>query len=319
MHSLWHVKVSRQSRADTSCGKTYFYHAYSIWLFTRSDLKTIVIPSSLFGVLNSTYILLNAEDKFDIHWPLALWRAFLALFWVWINLLPFNIDNQRRDDAIIEDRLNKPWRTMPSGRMTPMQAKISMFCIYVTALFSSLRIGGAKQCLTMMFLGFIYNELRLADRGWFSRNAVNALGFCCFASGALEVALPMSIQALPAVQLQVFPCLGVTAGVVFSTVQLQDMADQGGDSLRNRVTMPLALGDSLTRHLTAVAMVTWLILCPRFWNLGLGSSIVFGGLGGTIAYRTLAFRSVSADQRTFLLWNIWVSLLYSFPLLTILC
>ncbi|RYC57894.1 hypothetical protein CHU98_g8304 [Xylaria longipes] len=313
----WQVKLSRQSGAAL-CSRSCLYHAYSIWLFTRSDLKTIVIPTALFGVFNSIFLSLHAEPELDAHWPRLLWRqAVVVLFWVWINLLPFTIDNQRRNKAILEDRLNKPWRTMPSGRMTPMEAKILMLCLYVIALCLSIKIGGTKQCLGLMLLGSMYNELELADRSWFSRNAINALGFFCFTSGALDVALPTSVQVPPAAQTQVFSWLGVIAGVVFSTVQLQDMADQAGDCLRHRMTMPLALGDSPTRWLTAVSMATWSVLCPRFWDLGIGSCLIFGGLGSFIAYRTLAYRSVLADEQTFLLWNIWIAMLYSFPLLAV--
>lgn len=92
-----------------------------------------------------------------------LLRAPLVCFWVWINLLPFAIDNQRQPAAILEDKHNKPWRTMPSGRMTRAQAKRLMVCLYPTAACVSLQIGGIRQCVASMALVFVYNDLNLAD------------------------------------------------------------------------------------------------------------------------------------------------------------
>lgn len=235
----------------------------------------------------------------------------MVVFWLWINLLPFNIDNQRQGRAILEDKVNKPWRPIPSGRMTPTEATILMFCLYPVAVYISLWIGGVRQCLALMWLGFSYNELNLADRSWFSRNAINALGFCFFTSGALEVSISMHLPLS-------HKWFGVICAVVFSTVQTQDMADQEGDRLRNRRTMPLALGDETARWLTAVSMAVWSIICPRFWPLSVGPSFIFAGLGACVAYRTVALRSIGADKRTFLLWNVWMAVLYSLPLFAVI-
>lgn len=291
------------------------FHAHSIWLFTWSDLKTILIPATLFGILNRVAISLNAGDSSVSSCLEGFIRLPLVVFWVWVNLCPFNIDNQRRDIAILEDEINKPWRTMPSRRMTPQEARTLMLCLYALALFVSLGLGGVRQCLALMLLGYSYNEAKLADRSWVSRNGVNALGFCCFTSGALEVALGTTLKYGTTGHEQIFKWLGIISAVVFSTVQMQDMADQEGDRIRQRKTMPLAVGDFTTRWMTAAWMMLWSTICPQFWSLGFKTMFAFGGLGSFVACRTLAFRSVAADKRTFVLWNMWMAFLYSLPLL----
>lgn len=297
---------------------TMRYHAYSVWLFTLSDLKTIVGPQTIFGIFNGIALLRKQEPK-DEESSLALLflRVPVVTFWVWINLLPFAIDNQRQDVAILEDRHNKPWRTMPSGRMTPTQAKTLMCCLYPAAFCVSLYLGGVRQCLFLMVLGYSYNDLRLADWSWVSRNAINALGFCCFASGALEVTLKVPLQIMPVSPeyRRVIEWLGIIAAVVFSTVQTQDMADQEGDLLRNRRSMPLAVGDVTARYFTAVMVTFWAGVCPLYWMVGNGPCLVVWGLGLGIACRTLVFRSLAADKSTFRLWNIWMAVLYALPLL----
>lgn len=297
---------------------TMCYHVYSVWLFTLSDLKTIVGPQTMFGIVNGL-ALYGKQGPRDGHSNviLVVLRIPVVAFWVWINLLPFAIDNQRQDVAILEDKHNKPWRTMPSGRMTPSQAKTLMCCLYPTAFCASLYLGGLRQCLFLMGLGYSYNDLRLADWSWFSRNAINALGFCCFASGALEVTLKAPLQIMPVSteHQRVIEWLGIIAAVVFSTVQTQDMADQEGDSLRNRKSLPLAVGDGTARYITAVMVTFWAVVCPLYWMVGNGPCLVVWGLGIGIACRTLVLRSLAADKTTFRMWNMWMAALYALPLL----
>ena len=83
-------------------------------------------------------------------------------------------------------------------------------------------------------------------------NLINALSFCCFASRALEVALDTPLTREHHFILE---WLGIIAAIVFPTVQTQDMANQVGDQLRHRRFMPLALGDGLTRWVTALSMM----------------------------------------------------------------
>jgi 4-hydroxybenzoate polyprenyltransferase len=286
------------------------YDAYSIWLFTQSDLKTIVIPQTTFGLFCA--LAMQPEVHLWVRVSGILARLPLMLLVVWINLLPFNIDNQRQPAAILEDKQNKPWRTMPAGRMTGKSAKKLMLRLYVVAFFVSIYVGGIRQCLALMVLGFCYNDLELADWSWSTRNAINGMGFCCFASAALEVALnePLSMDRHDVI----VKWLAMIAGIVFSTVQLQDMPDQQGDKLRGRKTMPLTMGDGTARWLTAMPMLAWSTVCPAYWGLGRGPSVALGGLGLAIALRSLFLRSVDADRTTFCLWNLWMACIYAMPL-----
>ncbi|KAF2681999.1 hypothetical protein K458DRAFT_391513 [Lentithecium fluviatile CBS 122367] len=306
---------SNAALSRSASNPSLLFHTYSIWLFTLSDLKTIVVPKTAFGVLNALAFPAHATPRSPniqgMKVTKVLLRAPLVSFWVWINLLPFTIDNQRQPVAVLEDTHNKPWRTMPSGRMTGAQARRLMLCLYPTAACVSARVGGIRQCLTLMVLGFAYNDLNLADWSWMSRNLINGMGFCCFASGALEVALDTPLTGEHRVVLE---WLGIIAAVVSSTVQTQDMADQGGDRLRGRRSMPLTIGDGPTRWVTAVLMVWWAGICAFYWELGNGPRILTGILGLAVAWRTLVQRSCKADKVTFRIWNAWMACLYALPL-----
>ena len=318
-----HKACQNMSLLSQTMTKQWAYHLYSVWLFTLSDLKTIVSTSTAFGLFNGVAVALdNAHTpSSNLHLPAPyqiLSRAPLVLFWVWINLLPFNIDNQRQPKAIIEDALNKPWRTMPSRRLSPEAAKRLMFTLYPIAIISSLLLGNLFQCLSLVFLGFWYNDLRGADANCLVRNFINACGFICFSTGALQVAIGGrgfdGQVAESAFQMRGWWSL-VIAGIVFTTVQTQDMYDQRGDALRNRKTVPLVIGDGPARWSIAIPMSVWCWVTPRLWEssaVGYATPVL---LGLAIAVRTLVRRTEGQDKNTFRMWNVWLMSVYLLPLI----
>ena len=235
-----------------------------LWLFTRNDLQTMVGPSTAFAFLNTLAIptLYDALESAQHPQHLAL-KTPIVVFWAWINLLPFNGDNQRRPSAIDEDRVNKPWRPLPSGRVSSTQAKSITIWGYLIALVTSWALGGFLKSTVLLSLGYWYNGKEGADKSWVSKNIINAVGFMCFASGAADVALQPTSKDL---QLSLFPWLCVIVCVLFTTVQLQDIYDQAGDRARGRKTLPLAVGDSLARWSIALPLAGWCWLCPLYWR-----------------------------------------------------
>ena len=306
----WWAQRARAQDSAHPASSSWTYHLKSIWLFTFSDLKTIVGPKTFFGIMNAM-----AVPVFGIGsapQPSRVLPRFLAVaLWTWINLLPFAIDNQRQPAAIKEDSVNKPWRPLPSKRLTPEQAGRMITILYPIAFLVSIFLGGLKQCIALIVLGYCYNDCGGSDVSWVTRNLINACGFICFSSGAMEVALGEPLTLKP----RLVQWFLIIAGVVFSTVQTQDMYDQAGDSLRDRKTMPLVIGDGQARWVTGSAMSVWCVICPWYWKLNLGVSVLFAGFGGTIILRTFAKRSEVDDKRTFRLWNLWMVFVYSLPLI----
>ena len=287
---------------------------YSIWLFTLTDIKTIIALSVCFGLLNmyaGNSFGLKAEPTFLE----CLQQVPLMLFWVWVNLLPMCIDNQRQPPAIEEDILNKPWRTLPSKRMTPKWAEIIMHIFHGVAIFTSTRIGGLRQCLGLVCLGFWYNRGNGAGSGFIIRNLINGGGYISFLSGAIEVGYGPSM-----INTRMVKWLVLIGTVIVTTVQTQDMPDQVGDAARSRKTMPLMIGDGPARWATAIMMVVWGLFCPYFWRGGVlsadpsHSDMVVTVLAFVISVQSLVFRSVAADKKTWVLWNFWMVMLYTLPL-----
>ena len=285
----------------------------TLWLFTINDLKSIVIPTTAFAILAVlSGPLLTTDSSPQMSATLA--RAPQIVMWTWINLLPFCVDNQRQRNSIEEDAANKPWRPMPSKRLTQGQAlKLFVFSCSA-AIISSLCLGGLTECLLLMGLGIWYNTFGAGDFHWILRNFINACGFTSFALGATKVAIGRQWTSDPLNPAAKYWFLSIGA-VVLSSVQTQDMYDQVGDSIRGRKTLPLVIGDRAARVTIAVSVTFWSICCPTFWSLSLAYQAVSIVFGGVIAYRTLSRRTVPEDKKTFLLWNIWMVMLYLMPLI----
>lgn len=281
------------------------FHLWSIWLFTLSDLKTIVGPSTAFAVSHGC--ILQSDLPNQLTWTLL--RSVPAAFWAWINLLPFAINNQRKTDAIKEDCLNKPWRSMPAKRMSQAQATKLMWALYPVAVATSAYLGALRQSLLLVILGAWYNDFGGADASCLVRNFINACGFVCFTSGALQVAVQLDPFA-NAFLSRWFITIGA---VVFSTIHTQDIYDQNGDSARGRMTVPLVAGDRTARWTIALSMSFWCLFCPWIWDSLISGYIAPVSLGSVVVFRTLKGRDDKYDKNTFRLWNAWLVSLFCLP------
>lgn len=302
--------------------KALWYHLYTLWLFVFSDFKTIVAPSTIFGSTNAW-----AASKYDPHVPGALstpktfsdspksiGRTLAAVSWLLINLIPFAINNQRGERAIAEDSLNKPWRPFPRGRISHQWGTRVMVTLYILApIYSIAFAGGVRHSVALIWLGLWYNNWGGADKNPVIRNIINGLGYTCFASGAMEVALGGSLLSLHPLG-WLGRWLLVIIGIIFSTVQLQDMSDQPGDAKRGRRTVPLVWGDTAARWTIALPMLCWGIWCPIFWGVSSLWFTISMALASLVALRTLMVRSIRGDKQTFRLWNCWIAIIYMLPL-----
>ena len=303
------MKTRQQHRVNSS----QLYHIHTIWLFTRTDLKTIVIPSAVFGAVCTL-----SGPVLTIKAPPSILevakRIPVAAFWAWINLLPFAIDNQRQPDSIEEDAENKAWRPLPSKRLTPEHAKLVMLVSYALAVLSSIYLGGLLQCIALVGLGYWYNALRGADTSCIIRNFINTCGYICFTSGTLHVVSEPSVALLKPAAHQWLLIIG---SVILTTIQSQDMYDQAGDSLRGRWTVPLVMGDSAPRWTIAVPVAFWSWFCPTFWQLGPEGLAVTMIPGTCVIWRILTHRTVKADRISFRIYNLWIVSLYMSPLIAL--
>ena len=134
-----------------------------LWLFTWSDLKTMVIPSTTFAISTSMVeVISHSEAHIQLHVYTLLRRILSILLWAWLNCLAFNINNQKSPAAIQEDSLNKPWRPIPSHRLDKAHVTLMSGASYPVAVLASCCLkGGLTQSLLLALFGYMYNDLRL--------------------------------------------------------------------------------------------------------------------------------------------------------------
>ena len=274
-----------------------------------NDLKSILVPETAFGIFSAlSGPLLTTNPSPSLSTVLS--RLPHVALWTYLNLLIFDLSNQRLLPSLLEDKVNKPWRPLPSGRLSLAQARrLLLFLIPVVTAVCSL-LGALEDTLFMHVLTWMYNDLYGAEEHYAVRNLVNAAGFMCYSYGATRVAAG-SYQLNYVMVYQWVPMIGA---IVLTTLQMQDMSDQEGDAKKGRGTLPLIWGDAFARWSIAIPVVMWSIICPAYWQIEYSGWIPSLVLGALIAGRVLLLRRVENDKVTWKLWCAWTMILYILPL-----
>lgn len=282
-----------------------------MYLTCCNNIADIVIPSLLFGTINS----LIAPRL--MMGPALSWSQILAatpwmFLWSWTNLFMFCLHNQRQADNIAEDAVNKPWRPIPSGRLTAEQARTLLFVLHPLCLALALWLGGFVPYAVLTAFGIWYNELGGADSGLL-KNMINGVGLGCSFAGPLEVATGHSIFS--------GECQGalwtVTLMAAFATTShLQDFRDMAGDSLAGRTTLPLVMGDWPARVSVVAGLALWTEVASQFWGLGWMARSLSLTAELTLSANLFLDRSQPGDSRSWRLWSVWVATLMAMPLMS---
>ena len=163
----------------------------------------------------------------------------------------------------------------------------------------------------MMVLTWMYNDLEGADENYIVRNLINCAGFMCYSSGTTIVAAGYGQYTLTS---RGYRWLGIVGGIIFTTLQMQDMPDVEGDKARGRRTLPLVHGDWAARLSIAIPGTIWSLVCPWFWEVGILGWAMSLAIGALLVGRLLLLRNIEADKATWKVWCVWTTALYLLPL-----
>lgn len=287
--------------------------AVNFWRITSSDFATFVIPNTVFGVgcALAGAPLVSVPD----HTRKAiLCRIPSVVFFNYSNLLVFNLANQRLWEASQEDKVNKPWRPVPSGRMTRTHIRQAMQIIIPLILAINhylLNVGAETACI--LTGTWVYNDLKASEDGMLLRNAIVALALGTYNWTSVKVAIggggssPAQITSLG------YNWVLMNAAVIFTTVHMQDIPDVAGDRSRGRHTIPIRLGQTVARWSLAIMIFVWGPTYTIYWHKTLvGIPAV---LGTYVSWRVLRYRDKPRDDRwTWQLWCTWTATLSLLPL-----
>ncbi|KAF2019986.1 hypothetical protein BU24DRAFT_387164 [Aaosphaeria arxii CBS 175.79] len=290
------------------CQLRAFMH--TLYLFTANDFHTFAIPTTLFatfGALSGPILTTNPNPSILE----VLSKLPAALMIVWANLLIFDISNQRSPAAVEEDKINKPHRPLPSGRISIDATRRLLLVGIPVVLALSWSMGCWQEALLLFTATWMYNDLQGCDEDWILRNFLIAVGYGLFSSAALRV-MTGPEHAITTKGLQ---WIALVTMVMFVTQHICDIKDAEGDRSRGRRSAPIVLGDELVRLSVALPIIICSIVCPAFFGLGIGSYTATVGLGGLVAGRTWMLRDLKSDKLTWKLWALWTVMLFALPLL----
>lgn len=283
---------------------------YLIWLFTESNFPTFVIPNTAFGVLGALAgPCLSTQEKPSIEGTLL--RLPLVALFNWANVYIFDLANQRLPESVQEDIVNKPWRPIPTGRITSEQTRRLMLYSIPTVLGLSFLMGVWRESALILLLTWLYNDLKGGDE--LVRDLIIAVAFGLYNSASLIIAMGSGAEITP----HGYTWIAIISGVILTTMQIQDLKDQAGDRGRGRKTIPLFFGDVVSRWSIAIFVTAWSGCCVFFWGLpswayALPAAQVVT-LGVYIAFHVLMRRAVKDDDRVWRLWCLWLITLYLLP------
>ena len=287
----------------------YISHSFEIfWLLTESDVWTFIVPDTAFGILGALAGPVLTTSKATSFSDVIL-RTPSVLAWNWLNMIVFDLANQRLPVSIAEDRLNKPWRVGPTGRLTSEQMRMLLLVALPVILAISFSLGAWQESSLLFGLTWMYHDLQGGET-IVGRNVIISIAFGLYNGASLRVACG-SENTVNETGLH---WIVIISAIVLSTMQIQDLKDVVGDHMRNRQTMPLIFGDTVTRWSIAVPVLAWSVFCPLYLGLGVLGSGLPVTMGAYVAFRTLWKRSIQADRLSWQIWAFWLISLYVLPL-----
>ncbi|KAI0489565.1 UbiA prenyltransferase family-domain-containing protein [Xylaria cf. heliscus] len=304
VHQWTPKSIVKQSRA-------LHYHLITLFLFTKSDFKTVIFPQSVFA-LSFAFSRSGAAQLYQYGPGDVALRILYMLVWIWLHLLVEDIANQKLDSSIVEDTINKPWRPIPAGRLTVMEARNLIQVAVVAALVLSVFLGALLPSTTLMTMIWLYNDLDGSSTGPLIRNLLNAAGLACFGWGGVCVLLAGATGDGNMTR----DWLLLTAAIVSTTVHVQDLPDKEGDKARKRRTAPLVYGECWTRWSVTVLALFWSLVCPAFWRVSFRYAAAPLGISSIMGAVILLGRNPSHSEIGWKLWCLWITVIFVLPLLS---
>ncbi|THH21270.1 hypothetical protein EW146_g250 [Bondarzewia mesenterica] len=279
MLSLSHSQVSTVSRQSWQASIEPFFRA--LLLFTKSDVKTIVFPVTVFAYLSA--------PSTSIDCLLA------AIVWTWLGLLQFCVSNQTMNFE--EDMSNKPWRPIPSQLIDVPTARMLRWILLPICLVLSIHddVFWPGVGLSVAFL--THNELDLGSH-WFLRSVCNSWGYAMFNAGAANIALPDYVLDQHTVL-----SVACNALIILTTIHAQDFRDQEGDKLSGRRTLPILFPEA-SRISILVLIVGWTIALNIFFGFHLYFAVPYTALSMAIGLRFHRRRSMEDDRCSYMYYNV---------------
>jgi 4-hydroxybenzoate polyprenyltransferase len=293
------------------------YLPYLIWVFTESNFDTFVIPNSAFGILGAFAASALTEGFQQPPTTIEiLWRIPLVIAFNWYSVFIFDLANQRSPESVEEDLLNKPWRPIPTGKVSATEARRCLLVAIPLVLLFNYLLGVWRQGFLILILTWMYNDIRGGDE--VVRDLIISIAYGMFNSASLEIAVGGGEYTDISISRGGMVWTTMISAVILTTMQVQDLKDQAGDRTRGRQTIALWLGDRFSRITIAFFTCFWTAACLFFWDLRPYGYVVPAMSGAWTAYRVLFKTTPKEDATTWRWWCLWTITLYLLPIVSLI-
>ncbi|KAK8009258.1 hypothetical protein PG991_011809 [Apiospora marii] len=278
------------TRRALNLGAIPFSIFKTYYLFAVSDIPAVTLPAMAIAL--------------GIAGPCSWQRTLFALLWVQLHLLPFQLG------GIEEDRMAKPYRPLPSGRITVGQAtllhRVSFLLMWVAAFQANTLACTLVYSIAIMS----YNEGGLSELA-VPRNLVGAVGIGCYCWGTTAILDGgKDLQGLRAVAVL------IAFGLFATTGHAQDFRDRSADQARGRTSIPLLLSQPVARWSLAAISAAWTVGLVLLWQPPVLATIAYVTLGVSYMTGFLASYDEKDDYYSYCWYGFWLlgsNLLPIFP------
>ncbi|MCJ1445571.1 MAG: hypothetical protein MMC23_006076 [Stictis urceolatum] len=304
-----------QTLAHSASQLRYFLH--TIHLFILSDLRTMLLPFTIFGFLStlSGSSLLSISTDTPPTFTTILPRLPSLLLFLHPQILILSISNQRSPSSLTEDLINKPWRPIVSNRISASRARQILLLLVPATVCISAYQGVLAEGLACLVGCWFYNDLGGADEHFVVRGLVNGVAYLAYGSAVVKIAAEVGGGVGFELRGEFWEWLGLICLAVGTTIQVQDLKDRVGDAARGRSTMPVVLGDGWTRVSVCAGALLWSVVCPAYWASEWWVRVAVLAAGAVLSGRIVLWREAKADKMSFVWWSWWIVGLFLLPLL----
>jgi len=239
--------------------RTLSYHLYTLFLFTCRDFKSVIFPALAFAIaaVSASATTINGSPTYTSSIIVA--RLPLAFLWVWTNLLALAVSNQRKANAVLEDTVNRSWRPIPAGRLSPSEAHLLLWIALASALAISLSMPASLELaaisIALFALSWLYSEADWGSASIVARSTLTGIGALWYNWGALLALSGVGSSTQLTTQGSVW--LVLTGVVMLTTIHATDIPDIEGDRASERRTIPLVFSETVARASVALSVLGW--------------------------------------------------------------
>ncbi|KAJ6586281.1 UbiA prenyltransferase family [Mycena vulgaris] len=229
----------------------HIWHELDIFLaFSWRDWSATIIPGSIWGI--------GAALEGHVSLTSILYRFLRLVVWLTLYVYFFDLSNQLT--GVAEDRVNKPDRPIPCGKVTLAGAKrraAAALIAFVAIAILPPSLGAESTCWVLT-TGFLC--CTSAGQHWFGKNVLGMmLGTWALLSASWRSITPPTPEAQHHIV-----AIVLWVGTVLN---IQDLRDVAGDRARGRRTLPVVYGDVPARRFIAFLAIPSAIAVLWVWGV----------------------------------------------------